>query len=86
MRKKTVRVAFVKTEANVILANPDVSQEAKKGVASLLESILHESNNYLGFGYIAWANGGCERWMEETGSDHTKTHEYLGEEYDRIYY
>jgi hypothetical protein len=49
--KQTVRVADVLARANYYLAyhSPYITPDMRKGAASLLETILHDSGNYLGY-------------------------------------
>lgn len=52
--RKTIDVVKVLTMANrrLFLDSPNsTTAEFRKGVASLLEAILHETDNYAGFGY-----------------------------------
>lgn len=49
--RKTVDVALVKERANFFLTNPDGSPAERRGVANILETVLHESGNYHGFRY-----------------------------------
>lgn len=54
MARKTVNVEFVKERTNTFLATSDDSMaEMRKGMAALLESVLHETNNYHGFQYLS---------------------------------
>lgn len=84
--RKTIEVAYVRNRVNAILANGNATQDMKKGVALMLESILQKTGNYNGYNYTAWLNGGCEKWRKETGGGSANTSAYLGKEYDRIYY
>ena len=49
--KQTIRVADVLARANYYLAyqSPYITPDMRKGAASLLETILHDSGNYSGF-------------------------------------
>ena len=49
--KQTIRVADVLARANYYLAyqSPYITPDMRKGAASLLETILHDSGNYVGF-------------------------------------
>lgn len=51
--RKTVEVAKVLSMANAFMANSgDHEDVERRGVASLLESVLHETGNYHGFCYV----------------------------------
>lgn len=66
--KKTVPVAQILKRANEILAldNQHVNADFRRGVASLMEHILHQTGNYQGFNYVAWTDeGGCEQWRRD---------------------
>jgi hypothetical protein len=52
MSRKTISVEKVKSKANNLLSNPDVIMEEKLGVITMIESILHETDNYRGFMYL----------------------------------
>ena len=52
MSRKTVSVADVLERANFALARENLSQETKRGISLVLESILHDSGNYSGFSYL----------------------------------
>lgn len=53
--RRTADVARILKRVNFILAQPDnpyVNADFRRGVASLLESILMDTGNYEGFGYL----------------------------------
>ncbi len=52
MSTKRVDVATILTRANTLLASGYGDAQYRLGVCSLMEQILHESGNYVGFGYI----------------------------------
>lgn len=49
-QRKTIEVAWILDKANHYLATTTVNEGLRRGVASLLETILHETGNYAGFG------------------------------------
>jgi hypothetical protein len=65
MGRKSIKVAEIIRWANVRLGVPDAAmpnlasltphQAYRQGVASLLETILHHTGNYAGFGYTTGA-------------------------------
>jgi len=90
--RKTIKVKELVESLNQQLANPNLSQEEKKVICSIIEKILLDTNNYRGFTHITWATGGAEEWFKavEEGrvreDDYKAKQEYIGPEYDRIYY
>jgi len=53
MARKTINLTDVLTTANNMLANSeDHMTREREGIAALLESLLHESDVYAGFGYL----------------------------------
>lgn len=68
-QRKTIEVAKVLTMANTYLAAKDTTPAGREAVASLLEGILFETNNYMGFRYLPdnhsetdYANDGTRRY------------------------
>ena len=59
MSRKTISVEKIKNKANELLANPDIIMEEKLGVITMIEFVLHETDNYNGFMYLI---------LEENGS------------------
>ena len=94
MSRKTVDVAFVREKVNHLLKNADVSDDFRKGAASVLESILHHTGNYHGFNYLSWVDkegrerSGCEQWRHDEiaeGKELDNT-PYLGNQTRREYF
>ena len=51
--RKTVKVSEVKDLANKMLANSvDELTEGRQAVASMIEHVLMDTDNYKGFGYL----------------------------------
>jgi hypothetical protein len=48
---KTYRVAKLLHKVNTLCKNPDVDWQAKRMVCALLSDVLHDTDNYEGFGY-----------------------------------
>lgn len=90
--RKTIKVKKLVASLNQQLANPNLSQEEKKVICSIIERILLDTNNYSGFTHITWSTGGAKEWfkaMEEgrvKEDDYKAKQEYIGPEYNRIYY
>ena len=55
-RRKTVEVAWLRELVNARLEKSTCSPEVRRGMASVLESVLHETGNYRGFQYLPSAN------------------------------
>ena len=52
MSRKTISVEKIKNKANNLLANPDIIMEEKLGIITMIECVLHETDNYNGFMYL----------------------------------
>lgn len=83
-KTKTFKVADLKNKINHRLAHGDDSPEVRLELCGLLESILHDTGNYKGFNYVAWLEGGCDRWHRDGKPEHTSR--YLGDETRRFYF
>lgn len=82
---KTIKVGDVKQYANNLLKNPKLSQEFKQGVASMIEHVLHTTDNYGGFSYNYWNAVGYKLWKEAGQPGFLEKQKYIGNEYDRQY-
>jgi hypothetical protein len=51
-RRKTVEVGFVLEAVNTHLAAPNTTPDARGAMINLLESVLFETDNYMGFRYL----------------------------------
>ena len=50
MKRKTISVEAVKTQVNFMLKNStNLSPDFRTGIASVLEYVLHETENYKGY-------------------------------------
>jgi hypothetical protein len=87
-RRSTVDVAVILEKANKYLAlgsglyGPTPDQ--RLGVASLLETILHDTGNYAGYNLLGWMNGGYDAWVAD--GKPASTAAYLGDDSRRFYY
>ena len=61
--KKTFKVENFKNIINEKLALTSINQDEKKALTVVLERVLHDTNNYRGFNYLQWLNGGSEKWQ-----------------------
>jgi hypothetical protein len=84
--RKTIEVSKVVDMANKMLANEDISQQEKSGIACLLEEVLHATNQYQGFNSLYWLTVGYKKWVEAGKPDFPEKHKFLGQEWDRHYY
>ena len=83
--KKTFKVENFKNIINEKLALTSINQEQKQALTVVLERVLHDTNNYRGFNYLQWLNGGSEKWQAEKDNLAPAT-DFCGPEYDRQYY
>ena len=87
--RKTIKVSLIKEWANELLTDSTMSEEAKSGICTTIEEILHETDNYKGFNYVYWLKEGGSKWVAD-GREHGQQHRYLyGRglgEYSRTYY
>ena len=89
---KTVKISQILEFANRQLARKDerATQEFKAGVCTMIENILLVSNNYEGFNFLPWLEGGYERWVQAgQPEDETKAdfiHNGDKDFYSRRYY
>lgn len=87
--RKTIDVQTVLDKANRLLALPPSAShtpEWRKGVASLLEAVLMNTETYAGFNYLEWVNGGCTRWRENGEPGFPEKEQYFGDQTRRVYY
>ena len=76
--RKTFNVEAVKAKVNALMLNSkDDAADVRQGASMVLESILHDSGNYRGFGYLTvkdmensqggttvGVNNGPDGWVE----------------------
>lgn len=77
----------LKEHVNKRLEDPELSQEVKAELCTMLEHCLFQEGKYHGFNYIYWIRQGCGEW-EKAGrpEDPDTKKQYIGPEYDRMYY
>ena len=62
--RKTIAVAEILAKANYFLANSKQEQVAeRKGTHNLTVSILHDTGNYRGFGYLNMFQDADGKWF-----------------------
>ena len=69
MKHKTFKVKDLVEQINSRLKNSTCSSEARFGMISVLESVLHETGNYHGFNYLetVWgSDGNAESFGDES--------------------
>lgn len=89
MARKTFDVQKYKESVNKVLARPEemVSEEVKMGYCMALEMVLQITDNYHGFNYVDWQNGGFKAWQEAgQPEDFEEKQKFIGREYSRKYY
>ncbi len=88
--RKTIEVEWIKDRINTQLAEPSFSQPEKMRLCFLLEDVLHQSNNYNGFQFNYWNDGGYKAWLTAGEPSFPEKEKYITnnkkEEYSRIYY
>jgi len=89
---KTVKVSEILEFANEQLSRKDeeATQGFKAGVCSMIQKILFLSNNYEGFQFLPWLEGGYERWMEAGQPEDETKDDFVRNDkegyYSRYYY
>lgn len=57
MARKTIQVGDLLERANFMLRNDAVSEDEKSGIAMMIETVLHATDNYSGFSYVDGYHG-----------------------------
>jgi hypothetical protein len=86
--RKTFDVASLLAEANRLMALPDnevVDANFRKGVATMIEGVLHASGNYKGFEWNEWAATGYAAWVAD-GSTLPVDEKYFGDKTRKTYF
>ena len=87
MARKTIHVERVLEIANNYLACPHLTAENKQGVYQLLQRVLHETDNYAGFGYRNLADNHRPLLLDPDGAYIGKNPEWSeDDESSRVYY
>ena len=67
--KKTVTVEYLKAIFNKRLRKEGIDTytdpKVRRALASVLDEILFHTNNYHGFNYVEWIEGGHEQWEKD---------------------
>lgn len=71
--RKTIEVADVLEQANFILNSGHLTQQEKRGVRTIIESILHKTGNYNGFSHNHMVQEN-EKWNVVKGTDESVTY------------
>lgn len=61
-------------------------QKFKAGLCSVLEQVLRVTGNYNGYNHNYWNETGWKLWREAGEPDFPEKNQYIGPEYDRVYY
>jgi len=83
---KTVPVKWILSHVNMMLKESTCSDAVRDGMCAVLECILHKTNNYKGFSYLDWINGGSDQWREDGKREFPEKDKYLGNKTRRVYY
>jgi hypothetical protein len=83
-KRTTVDVETIREKANLALAGDYGDAGYRAGIASLLETVLHAANQYKGFNYLGWLNGGVAAW--EAAGRPKDTEPFLGDQSRRVYF
>lgn len=86
MARKTIEVAKLKERINGYLARKEISQDEKKSLCILLESVLMDTGNYRGFNQTYWLDKGFDEWKAAGRPNFPEKDKFLGPEYDRVYF
>jgi len=86
--KKTIAVKTILDGINRQLhhSNDKLTQVEKAVLCTTLETILFDTKNYNGYNNTYWLETGFNLWLEDGKPDFPKKTEYIGKEYDRVYY
>ena len=76
MKRKTFKVKDLVDKMNSRLENSTCSPEARFGMISVLESILHETGNYAGFNYLESGEVGESGYVESFGDESRRFYYY----------
>ena len=85
-KRKTISIQQLKAEVNRLNREANWTPDQRDAVNSLLSHFLMETNNYHGFNYLDWINGGCMAWHDAGKPDFPEKYKYLGDESKRVYY
>lgn len=82
--RKTIHVQELKEHVNMMLEKSKCSDDVRHGIARVMQHVLFETNNYRGFNYVEWLDGGFKAWKADgEPEDNTK---YLGNQSRIRYY
>jgi hypothetical protein len=85
-KRSTIDVSLVLERANAALAGEYGDAGYRAGIASLLETILHATGNYHGYGCLGWLNGGCDAWRAAGEPGFPEKEKFVGDDSRRVYY
>ena len=79
-QRKTLNRDLVVTQFNKLISDLcDRNQsESAVRVAMTLEAVLMEMNDYRGFQYVDWENGGCAEWVKAGQPDFPEKDKFFG--------
>ena len=88
MPRKTIDVEQVKKHANLLLSM-EYNDQQKLGIITMLEHILHTTDNYRGFQYNYWKRQGYVEWLKAGGPEGSIKDQFIygtDGRYARTYY
>ena len=64
---KTLKVLDLIIYVNSQLSRTDeyMTSQIREGLCVVLEHVLTKTNNYQGFNYLYWIEGGCDEWRKD---------------------
>jgi len=81
--KKTITMKRVLELSNIVLES---LPEGSKDVCLLIETLLHETGNYAGYGNSFWLDHGYEEWVNAGKPEGIMKSKFYGPEWKRIYF
>lgn len=86
--RKTVDVSDLLEIGNKMLRSESGHQtpEFRKGVAAMMEALLHKAEQYGGFNYNHWCSVGYNAWERDGRPEGEAKEKYFGDQTRRTYY
>ena len=85
-KRKTIEVEWLRRKVNAMLGRNDITDQFRLGMCQVLEDVLTETNNYRGYGYQDWMNGGYNTWVLDGRPDYPCKKHYIGNDTKRFYH
>ena len=81
-----IEVSAIKKMVNHYLEHAESSPEQRKAVSELLSCILLKTDQYRGFNYLAWINGGVDIWRADGEPEGPEKEKYFGDQTKIVFY